>query len=384
MHVKDLPTPLILLDVEKLKRNISKVSRIAMKNSKKIWPMIKTHKSTYIARLQRDYGSDGFLCGTIDEAEVLTEKGLTKNIMIAYPIADRENLRRVMNIIEEGVRVIIRVDSKECAEFINDHLRKRGLDIDYVVKVDVGMKRLGVSPEKIGKFVSSVEKYKRLNFVGVVTHPGQAYASTSPDGVKEVAETTAGILREVKKEIERLGYDPEIVGTGSTPTLRYDLEMDVYTHLFPGNYVYYDRFQVEFMGSATFNDCALTVLATVISIPEHSKGKLAVINVGSKYLGLDRAAHGGEALKNYGYIIEHPKARIFALSEEVGKVDISEDQSVRIGEKVTIIPNHACVVGNATSYLVAHVNGIVKGLVEVDMRNGVRVPRTILNVQLNK
>ncbi|MCD6503334.1 MAG: alanine racemase [Euryarchaeota archaeon] len=384
MHIVDLPTPIILVDLKRLENNIKRAAEYAKKHRKTLWPMIKTHKSTYIAKLQRKYGSEGFLCGTIDEAETLVERGLTKTVMLAYPVADKENLRRVVNIVENGARVIIRIDNKENARFVNDTIKEYGLSLDYVIKIDSGMHRLGVPPERVVDFVKSLERYKRLNFVGIATHPGQAYAATTPEEVKKVAKEVAKTMEHALRDLENAGYSLEIVGTGSTPTFKHDVEMDVYTHLFPGNYVYYDRFQVKFMGSATFNDCALTVLATVISIPEHSSGKLAIINVGSKYLGLDRAAHGGDIVRNYGYIVEHPKAKIFALSEEIGKVDISEEPEIQLGEKINIIPNHACVVGNSTSYLVGHKGGRVEKVIEVDMRNGTRILRTLLSAFISE
>ncbi len=141
--ILDLPTPCVLVDLDKLERNIRDVIDQARRHGKKLWPMVKTHKSTYIARLQRDYGADGFLCGTIDEAEVLAESGVCKMLMLAYPVADETNLRRVVRIAESGIRIILRIDNRENAEFLNEQLRKYGISLDYVVKVDVGLHRLG-------------------------------------------------------------------------------------------------------------------------------------------------------------------------------------------------------------------------------------------------
>ncbi len=381
--ILDLPTPCVLVDLDKLERNIRNVVDQARRHGKKLWPMIKTHKSTYIARLQRDYGVDGFLCGTIDEAEVLAESRLCRALMLAYPIADETNLRRVVSIAESGIRLILRIDNRESAEFLNEHLRRYGVSLDYVVKVDVGLHRLGVKPERVVDFVRSLEKFQNLNFVGIATHPGNAYVARNPREVEEIAKDVAKKMEIAVRSLESAGYELEIVGTGSTPTLRFDVEEPVYTHLFPGNFVYYDRMQALVYGSATLEDCALTVLATVIPKPEHAEGRLAIIDVGSKYLGLDRGAHGVEIVRGYGHIVEHPKAVIVGLSEEVGEVDISEEPGVRVGDKVNIIPNHSCVVSNATSYLVGHRRGRIERLIRVDMRNGSRLAEVIANTLLS-
>jgi len=378
VSIYDLPTPVVLVDLEKLERNIRRATELASKNGKKLWPMVKTHKSLYIAGLQKQYGADGFLCGTIDEAEVLAEAMLIKNLMLAYPVADVQNLKRVVRIAERGIRVILRLDNKQVAELLDEQLRGYGITLDYVVKVDVGLHRLGVKPERVADFVKSLQQYKRLNFVGVATHPGHVYGSRSPAEVGAVAKDVTRKTEFVVKSLRNAGFEPEIVGTGSTPTFRFDVQEPIYTHLFPGNYPFYDRMQAEVFGSATLDDCALTVLVTVISIPEHAEGKLAIINAGSKYFGLDRGAHGIELVKGFGRIVEHPNAVIIGLSEEVGEVDISNEPTVRVGEKVNVIPNHSCVVCNATSYLIGHRGGKVEKIIKVDARNGARVPEDIV------
>ncbi len=145
--------------------------------------------------------------------------------------------------------------------------------------------------------MKSIERYSNLNFVGIATHPGHVYGARNPKEVENVAKDVAKKMEIAVKSLVSAGYELEIVGTGSTPTLRFDVEESVYTHLFPGNFVYYDRMQALVYGSATLDSCALTVLATVISKPNHAEGKLAIINVGSKYLGLDRGAHGIEIVR---------------------------------------------------------------------------------------
>jgi len=381
MHIYELPTPAVLVDLNKLENNVRRAADLARKYNKKLWPMVKTHKSLHIAKLQKEYGAEGFLCGTLDEAEALVEAGLSKNLMLGYPIVDKENLLRVIKLVENGARVILRVDSVASAELIDKTLTQHNVVVDYVVKVDVGQNRLGVKPEKIVDFVKSLSRFRSLKFVGIATHPGHAYRALNAEEVRKVAKDVALKFENVVKSLRDAGYELEFIGTGSTPTFRFDVNEPIYTHLFPGNYVYYDRIQALVFGSAELNDCALTVLATVISIPEHSEGRLAVINAGSKTLSVDRGAHGIESIKGFGHIVEHPKTTIVSLSEEIGVVDISTDPTVKVGEKVNIIPNHSCIVSNATSYLIAHRNARVMKLIKVDMRNNVKTPEIISSLQ---
>lgn len=385
MNIYELPTPLVLVDISRLFNNLRKVFESAKTFGKKIWPMSKSHKSSYIAFIQSTLGADGFTVGTIDEAEVLVEKGLAKAIMLGNVyVADRESLSRVIDIAEQGVRVILRLDNLDVATFVDSELGKYRLKLDYVVKVDVGLHRFGVRAENVVKFVKSLKRLENLNFIGVVTHPGHVYSCLDSECVARVARETSRIMASVALSLRNEGFDLEIIGTGSTPTIDFDLKDPTYTHLFPGNFVYYDRVQAEVFGSAKLDDCALTVLTTVVSIPEHSGGRLAVVNVGSKYLGLDRGAHGVELVRGFGRLVEHPKVLVVKLSEEVGVIDIEEDNSIRVGEKVRVIPNHACVVSNATSYIVFHENERVLGLAEVDMRNSTRIPKSMSTIPIVK
>jgi len=325
--------------------------------------MFKTTKSSSIARLQRDAGSDGFLCSGVAEAEVLVNKGVTKTVMIAYPIADVWSLSRVTRLIEGGARVIVRIDNLRVAEFLSNGLRSRRLRIEYCVKVDVDYGRLGVRPEDVGPFVHKLSRFSNLEFVGIVTHQGNAYKARNPREVEVVARRSAELMELALRSLRRYGFEPEIVGAGSTPTFRFDVREGTYTHLFPGNYVYYDRTQALVYGSASINDCALTILVTVTSIPQHSSGRIAIINAGSRYI--ERDARGG--LRGYGQLVEHPKVVITRVSQEVAVLDINEE-GVEVGEKVRIIPNHSCYTNNAVNFIVGHRNGKVIGIIPLDAK----------------
>jgi len=74
MTIHELQTPAILLNLDSMEHNVKKYCDAAANAGKQIWPMIKTHKSTELSRLQAEYGCTGFLCGTLDEAEAMAEE----------------------------------------------------------------------------------------------------------------------------------------------------------------------------------------------------------------------------------------------------------------------------------------------------------------------
>ncbi len=101
------------------------------------------------------------------------------------------------------------------------------------------------------------------------------------------------------------------------------------------------------IGLVKEENCALTVLATVVSNP---KENLFLIDTGSKCFGLDKGAHGISLMKGYGYIKGHPELTVSDLSEEVAKIKVEGDTNIKIGDKLRIIPNHACSAANFTNF----------------------------------
>ncbi len=374
MEIHDLPTPLVLVDLEKLENNILSAARMVKDNGKALWPMFKTTKSTFIAKLQRQAGATGFLCGSLAEAEALIYKGITSTVMLAYPIADKNSLNRLIKLIESDARVILRIDNFELANLLNECFKSKGLKVEYCIKVDVDYHRLGVKPNNVGRFAHKLQRFSNLKFIGIVTHQGNAYRANSPREVEEVAKNSAELMHTALLSLKEYGFEPEIVGAGSTPTFRFDVKEPIYTHLFPGNYVYYDRTQALVYGSASINDCALTLLSTIISIPEHSNGGLAVINAGSRYF--DREIRGG--LKGYGQLLEYPNAIVNKVSQEIALVKLNGEK-VGVGDKVRVLINHACYTNNAADFLVMHRGGRVENIVSIDAREDFAIKEMLMD-----
>lgn len=366
MKLYEVPTPAVLVDLDSLEENIRRAAQLAGSRGKELWPMFKTSKSSYIARLQVEAGAKGFLCSCVEEAEVIVGKKLAKIIMLAYPVADRMKVERVIRLAEQGTRVILRIDNLEQAELLEKYLKEFGARLEYCVKVDVGYGRLGVKPGDVGVFVRKLCRFSHLEFVGIATHQGHAYHAGDPSEVEKIARESALAMDRALRALKREGFEAEIVGAGSTPTYRFDVEEPIYTHLFPGNYVFYDRSQVLVYGSAKLENCALTLLTTFVSVPQHAGGRLAVIDAGWNYI--DRELRGG--IEGYGQLIEKPRSVVVRISQEISLVETREE-AVKVGEKVRVLPNHACYTSNAADMLVAHRGDKVVGLIPLDARKKV-------------
>ena len=370
--MKNIETSAILLDLDMLESNLKKFHG-AVSGNKKIWPMIKTHKSIEIARMQLDHGATGFLCGTLDECEAIYENFVRKekrniSIMYAYPVASEPNISRVVELAK-NCDFYLRIDSYEQAKLLNKAATEADVCINYSIIINSGLNRFGIYCYEIESLIHGLSSFKHLKFAGISTHPGHAYGETDSAGILQVAQQESKIMKEAAEILHSMGIKPQFVSSGSTPTHLHIANDAVIDILHPGNYIFMDNMQIS-LACATEIDCALIVLTTVISNPREGE---FIIDAGSKCLGLDKGAHGNRKITGHGRIkYWHNVLTISSLSEEVGKIVVNEAYrdkvSLSIGDRLEIIPNHACATANNTSYYIATRNGKYDRAIHVDMR----------------
>ena len=361
-NIENLATPAFLLDLAILENNIGTYQQAADAYSKELWPMIKTHKCTEIALMQQEMGAAGFLCGTLDECEALIKAGI-KNIMYAYPVVGEPNISRMLNIAK-ACNFYMRIDDLRQAEILNEHAKSSDICLNYTIIINSGLDRFGIDTKDINDFIEKMHPFENLIFKGICTHPGHVYGVTDYKGVVLVAKEEVNSIKTAHNLLMSAGYNPEFISSGSTPTFLEAVKSADLNKLYPGNYVFMDNIQVA-LGVAKEQDCALTVLATVIANP---RSGIYIIDAGSKCFGLDKGAHGGGKLKGFGLIKNHPEANLIRLSEEVGVIS-GESKSLKIGEKIEVIPNHACSAANMTSYYICKRGDSAVGSFRVDMRS---------------
>ncbi len=369
MEIYKLTTPNFLLDLNLLEQNITAMADICQANKKMLCPMVKTHKSMEIAAMQANHGAAGFLVGTLDEAEKLIQAGFTE-IMLAYPVAASENIIRVIELAKQA-HIILSFDGVCAAAQFQEHLVSEDLVLDYLIIIDSGLHRFGVEPDQVLKLACDLKQFASLRFKGIATHPGHVYGKGNLAEVEIVARQEIDTLTAARELLTLAGFEVNIVATGSTPTAVYVGNSNIITMLRPGNYVFYDAIQSA-LGVVSPERCALTVLATITSQPS---GDIFIIDAGSKCLGLDKGAHSVSLIKGYGLVKNHQELIIESLSEEVGKIRIAGKTSLKVGDRLEIIPNHACAAANMTSHLVGHRNGNVARIISIDARGGTTCPR---------
>lgn len=361
MRITDLRTPAVLVDVNRAKANIARMQALASANGRRLRPHAKTHKSPLVAQWQLEAGAAGICCAKPGEAEVFADAGV-RDIRLPYPVHP-SNADRIVRLLDR-VQLSIVVDLAETARLWSAAMTKAGRTLDVLVKVDVGFHRCGIDPHRpdAADVVADVATLPGLRLKGLLSHAGHCYLAASPEEVRRIAEEEARTLRDLADRARAKGASIEEISVGATPTAAHSASLDGITELRPGNYVYYDRMQVG-IGAASLADCALTVLATVVT-----KHKDRVIfDSGSKTLTSDGARGSARGFGAVFAGIEEASALddglvIERLSEEHATVRIVDGTTrLQVGDRVRILPNHSCVVSNLVDEVV-----LVDGTAVVD------------------
>ncbi len=359
--IEDLETPAVLVDLDVLERNVEQMAGQARAAGVGLRPHAKTHKCPDIARLQRAAGASGLSVAKVGEAEVFAQAGFD-DLFVAYPVVGADKARRLL-ALQERARVAVGVDSLEGAATLAAPFAAAGRVLDVRLKVDVGYGRVGVLPHAALRVARSVAALPGLALRGVFTHAGHAYAAETAEAVAALGRDEARTLAAVADELRHDGLPIEVVSVGSTPTARAAMRGPGVSECRPGNYVFHDATQVS-LGTCTLADCAMTVLATVVSVPGAGR---ACVDAGSKTLSSDalRPRPGGHGL------LLGTHSRLAALSEEHGWVACAEGDEMRVGQRVRILPNHACVVANLHDRLYGVRAGRVETILAVAARGRV-------------
>jgi len=337
-----MSTPRLWVDRTILQSNIQEMQDLAMLRGIKLRPHIKAHKCREVMNMQLAAGASGITVAKLGEAETMVTAG-AKDVFVAYPLVGEDKLDRLVALSQRAL-VTVAVDNLEVAQ----RMAERFADtrpIGVLIEVDSGLKRCGVLPDEAVGLARALRELPNLRLKGVFTHAGQVYGAT-PEKVREIGLMEARTVVAVRDALQQHGIDIETVSTGSTPTAKHNLEVEGVTEIRPGNYVWNDCIQVG-LGVAARSQCALTIETTVVSSP--APGRI-VIDAGSKVLGLDKGAHGLNIVNGYGHIIGWPEAVMERLSEEHGVVTF-QGAGPAIGQKLRVIPNHACVVVNLAEAL---------------------------------
>jgi D-serine deaminase-like pyridoxal phosphate-dependent protein len=342
-QIAQIQTPAPLVEVSRVKRNLDRMADYARLHKLQLRPHVKTHKTTVIGAAQMRRGAVGLTCATPREMEIMS--AVASDLLLAHPPMGLKVDRLLM--LPRSVSIVTALDSKEAIDFVADAAAGASRTVRVYVELDVGMRRVGVATAKQAvELATRVAGESSLEYAGICFYPGHIREATDDQDAKISALNDA--LGEVVSALEQAGLKPPTVSGGSTPSAWRTHEMPLVTEFRPGTYVFNDRTTAA-VGACDWDDCAFTVLATVVSTSVPGQ---AVVDAGTKALGREpmRGVNG----EGFGALMGHEDIVVSAMSEEHGMLDLSKtDWRPRVGDLVRIVPNHVCIVTHLNDVLYA-------------------------------
>ncbi len=345
--LKEVKTPSLILDLGRVRSNASRIKNVAHSNKVRLRPHIKTHKSIEVARIQTE-GFDGAITvSTLAEARAFAANGFS-DITYAVPI-EPGKFEAVSEIFRSGVKLNLLTDDLGTARALDEHAGKVGTAFDVFVKIDCGTHRVGVEPDSemavmIPRYITDATN---INFAGILTHAGHSYDVRTVEEIKAVARYERDVMVELATRLRGMGIDVPTVSIGSTPTINHVDHLEGIDEVRPGNYIFFDNFQAT-LGSCSFEDTALTVLAAVIH--KDLSHKKIVIDAGGIAMSKDRGPVGLDPQCGYGRVLDlegnDTGMRLTTLSQEHGVIsDVDETwlSKLKVGDRVRVLANHSCM-----------------------------------------
>jgi D-serine deaminase-like pyridoxal phosphate-dependent protein len=366
VSINEIDTPALLIDLDRVDKNLQRMQQKADRYGVTLRPHIKTHKIPELALKQVQLGACGIAASKVSEAEVMARAGIG-DIFIANQVVAFQKLKRLL-ALSRKINIAVGLDSIAGARRLSETFSAAGATVEYMVEINSGLNRCGVSPgQETIELVKAVATLSSIKFKGIFTHAGQVYGKTSLAEVKEVSQIESQTMSEIAEDLQELGYPAHAVSVGTTPTMKVWEGWSGINEIRPGNYIFNDAIQIA-LQVAQPEDCALTVLATVVSRPASDR---AVIDAGSKVLAMDKGGHGVQTAKGHGMVVGR-KLVIERLSEEHGIMAVDPAESLAMGDCIRIIPNHACPVVNLFDSAYGIRNGTVETVLKIAARGKVQ------------
>ena len=187
MRISDLDTPSLLIDRERMLRNIVEMQSYADANHVTLRPHTKTHKMPELARLQLEKGASGIAVAKVGEAEVMAENGL-KDIFIANEIVGTAKLERIAALIKKGSDISFGVDDPYQVTEAERIFGSYDLTVPVLVEIEVGENRSGIIEEEdFVRLLECIRGCSHVRFKGLFSHDGNSYKAADMDELRAIS-----------------------------------------------------------------------------------------------------------------------------------------------------------------------------------------------------
>jgi len=332
-NIRDLPTPCLLIDLDRFEFNLDKMSLFVRQRGIALRPHAKTHKSVEVARRQLGKGAIGICVATIAEAELMARAGI-RGLLITAEMVGEPKISRLIHLLSDAPDTMVVVDDASNVGELQRAAASAGIRIPVLIDLDVGQTRTGILPgEPALQLAESIGRAQHLALKGICAYAGHvAHVTGFEDRVASSRRAMAQAVA-TRELLSKHGHNVEILSGASTGTYNIDAEIEGVTELQAGSYVFMDvdYRQIGGTSGAVYDDFspALSVLSTVV----HRSGRKAVVDAGLKAFATDRA-FGPEPLALSGVTFE------FA-GDEHGRLTLrNPTQDIQLGDRLRFIIPH--------------------------------------------
>jgi D-serine deaminase-like pyridoxal phosphate-dependent protein len=369
MALADVPTPALVVDLDRMERNIASWQAMADRNGVGFRPHIKTHKTPEIAAQQLAAGAVGIASAKPTEAEVFAAAGCD-DIVIAYPTVGEDKWARLACIAADA-RLTVNVDSDHQARGLSAAAVAAGATIRVQIEIDTGLNRVGLDPGDtagIEAFARTIDALPGIELDGVTTHRGKFGERLGRMSNAEAGHEEGSILVGLAERLRAAGHPTPNVTAGGSVTGPGVAEVPGVTEVRAGTYVFFDAMQVA-AGSARPDEVALSILATVVST---RRAGWVTVDAGSKTFSGDRGVVDGAAATGGISECVDLDATVMRTTEEHGMVQLGDGVSVEVGQKLRFMPYHVCTAVNLADQLVGVRAGVVETVWPIRARGTTR------------
>lgn len=358
----EVETPALIVDVDVMERNMRDFVGFADKQGVTLRSHTKSHKIPGIAHKQIDLTGAGITCQTLSEVEVMAANGVS-DIYLSYMVVEQSKLPHLLRLSENLEYFATTVDSISNVEPVRRAATRHNKTVNLVLEIDLGLNRVGTQPDgPVIKIAETIEESPVLSLDGIMGFEGHiGYGSDPARTVAEYerrCEEAMDVLAGVVDRIEDAGITVSDVMAGSTATAKYSAKHPVVTEIHPGMYPFNDAHLLNAVPDLEKDDCAMTVLTTVISKPTEDR---AIVDAGSKTMSFD--------LDQPPLPANRDDIEYYNSSEEHGWINTEDAKApVRVGDKIEFIIPHICTSLNLHDELIGVSEGFVADIWSIQGR----------------
>lgn len=360
-RIGTLETPCLIIDAARMDRNIARLRDRLAPMGVPLRPHLKTAKSIEVAVRAMSSPQGPATVSTLKEAAFFAAAGV-RDIIYAVGITPCK-LAKVIELRQNGVDLAVILDTVEQAEAVALASRTSGEVIPALIEIDCDGHRSGVPPQDKDRLLSigrAITQGGELR--GVMTHAGGSYAARGATALQQAAETERRSVVDAANILRQAGLPCPVVSVGSTPTAHYATDLSGVTEVRAGVFVFFDLVMAG-IGICEIDDIAMSVLATVIG-HQREKGWI-LIDAGWMAMSQDRGTSKQQIDQGYGLVCDSAGTPFQDLiladaNQEHGILKVRPGSNavlpeLAIGDRVRILPNHACATGaQHRSYHIVH------------------------------